>query len=32
MDQQVTMAFDIAGVVGIEVDEMGVEGESGEAE
>lgn len=32
MDQQVTVAFDIAGVVGIEVDEMGVEGEGGEAE
>jgi hypothetical protein len=32
VDEQVAMPFDIAGVVAVEVDEMGVEGEGGEAE
>jgi hypothetical protein len=32
MDEQVSMAFNVAGIVAIEVDEMGVEGEGGEAE
>jgi hypothetical protein len=32
VDEQVAMAFDVAGVVAVEVDEMGVEGEGGEAE
>jgi hypothetical protein len=32
MDKQITVTFDVASIVWIEVNEMGVEGESGEAE
>lgn len=32
MDEDVAVAFDIAGVVSIEMDEMGIESESGVAE
>jgi hypothetical protein len=32
MDEQIAVTFDVASIVWIEVNEMGVEGESGEAE